>query len=130
MSIWFRSGVTLHQKGRGIGGFFRGLASIFKPIVQSVGKTAIKAVKSKTAREIASNLSSQAIDSGLNMTKDLIQGGDLKKSFENEQENFKKVGMKIINDLQNKRKKQPNNLQHMVKKRKTTLKTMNQYEWL
>ena len=62
------------------------------------------------------------------MTKDLIQGGDLKKSFENEQENFKKVGMKIINDLQNKRKKQPNNLQHMVKKRKTTLKTMNQYE--
>ena len=123
MSIRFRSGVTLHQKGRGIGGFFRGLASIFKPIVQSVGKTAIKAVKSKTAREIASNLSSQAIDSGLNMTK-----GDLKKSFENEQENFKKVGMKIINDLQNKRKKQPNNLQHMVKKRKTTLKTMNQYE--
>ena len=89
MTIYFRGG-ELRQKGRGIGGFFCGLASIFKPIVQSVGSTAIKAVKSKTAREIASSLADQAIDSSLNMTKDLIRGGDLKQSLENEHQAFKK----------------------------------------
>lgn len=127
MTIYFRGG-ELRQKGRGVGGFFRGLASIFKPIVQSVGTTAIKAAKSKTARQIASSLAEQALDSSLNMTKDLIRGGDLKQSLEHERQAFKNVGVDIIQNLQN-RKRKKTSIKRAPKKMKkqTTLKSMKRY---
>ena len=100
MGVNFRGG-ELVQKGRGIGGFFRSLASIFKPIVKTVGSSVVKAVKSDTAKDIANTLATQAIDSSLNMSKDLIMGNDLKQSFQNEQEHFKERGGEIIENYKN-----------------------------
>ena len=104
MTVNFRGG-ELVQKGRGIGGFFRSIASIFKPLVKSVGSSVVKAVKSDTAKDIASTLASQAVDSSLNMSRDLIFGNDLKQSFQNEREQFKERGGEIIQKLQNRNKR-------------------------
>ena len=144
MGIHFRGG-ELQQKGRGIGGFFRGLAALFKPIMKSVGLNAVKAVKSRTAKKIASTLAKQSVDSGLNMTRDIINGRSLKDSFEHESQAFKNSGVKIIDTLQKKNKKwgraqnnqpkkrkrdrgnQPKNRPRKIRKR-ITLKSMRQYE--
>ena len=142
MPIHFRGG-ELQQKGRGIGGFFRGLAALFKPIMKSVGLNAVKAVKSQTAKKIASTLAKQSVDSGLNMTRDIINGRSLKDSFEHESQAFKNSGVKIIDTLQKKNKKwvraqnqskkrkrdqnQPKNRPRKIRKR-ITLKSMRQYE--
>ena len=130
MGVHFRGG-EFHQKGRGIGGFFRGLAAIFKPMMKSAGSNVVKAVKSRTAKEIASSLAKQSIDSSLNMTRDLINGGSLKDSMEHERRALKNVGVKIIGNLQKrnrKRKKSPYKNQPKKTKRSVTLKSMRRYE--
>ena len=128
MTVHFRGG-ELYQKGRGIGGFFRGLAAIFKPMMKSVGANVVSAMKSKTAKQIASTLAKQSVDSGLNMTRDLITGGSLKDSLEHEHQAFKNVGVKIIDGLQkrgNKRKRSQNQPKKI--RRRVTLKSMKRYE--
>ena len=130
MGVQFRGG-ELVQKGKGIGGFFRGLASIFKPLVKSVGKTVIKAAKSETGRDIASALASQAIDSSLNMGRDLIAGNDLKKSFHSEGDNFKKTGKDILNMIQKRADSKKPKIQpkkRRIKRKHVTLQSMNRYE--
>ena len=130
MGVHFRGG-EFHQKGRGIGGFFRGLAAIFKPMMKSAGSNVVKAVKSRTAKEIASSLAKQSIDSSLNMTRDLINGSSLKDSMEHESRDLKNVGVKIIGNLQKrnrKRKKSPYKNQPKKTKRSVTLKSMRRYE--
>ena len=136
MSIHFRGG-ELQQKGKGIGGFFRGLLNIFQPIAKNIGSTVVKAVKSDTAKSIAKTLGEQALDSSMNMTRDLIQGNDVKDSFNRERENFKRTGTDIVENLQKKMFKKhtlspvspPNKFPRKVKapKRKVTLKTMKKY---
>ena len=132
MAIQFRGGDSLVQKGRGIGGFFRGIAALFRPLFKSAGTTVVKAVKSKTARNIAKQLADQAIDSSLNMSHDMLSGNDLKKSMETERENFRNVGVNIIDNLQNKKRRkkrieiQPKKLKKL--KRGVNLKSMERYE--
>ena len=46
MTIYFRGG-ELQQKGKGIGGFFRGLINLFRPMVKSVGQTVARAATQK-----------------------------------------------------------------------------------
>ena len=136
MSIHFRGG-ELQQKGKGIGGFFRGLLNIFRPIAKNIGSTVVKAAKSDTAKAIAKTLGEQALDSSMNMTRDLIQGNDLKDSFNRERENFKRTGTNIIDDWQTrmfKSQKLPVSPSKKVlrkvntPKRKVMLKTMKKYE--
>lgn len=128
MGIQFRGG-ELQQKGKGIGGFFRGLVNFFRPMVKSVGNSVVKAATSNTAKSIAKTLGEQALDSTMNMTKDMLQGNDLKESLHREIGNFKRTGLDIVDNLQTKRfrgsgvKKRLN-----PPKRKVTLKQMNRYE--
>ena len=133
MAIQFRGGDTLIQKGKGIGGFFRHIASIFKPLFKSAGNTVVKAAKSSTARHIAKELADQAIDSSLNMSRDMLSGNDLKQSFDNEKQAFKNVGVSIIDRLQNKKGKKrriENQPKNKLKKlqRGVNLKSMERYE--
>ena len=107
MTIYFRGG-ELQQKGKGIGGFFRGLINLFRPMVKSVGQTVARAATSKTAKTIAKTLGEQALDSGLNITKDVMYGNDLKQSLEREKQNFKRSGGDIIDELQSSLKKKKN----------------------
>ena len=91
-----------------------------------------KAIKSKTAQQIASSLAAQAIDSSLKMTKDLIWGGDLKQSWENQCQAFKNVGADIIDNLQQgTRKRRRDGARNAPKKLKkhTTFQSMKHYEW-
>ena len=67
MTLRFRGGARL-QRGRGFGGILRVLKSVFSPIVRSIGKTAVKAAKSKTGKLIGNKIKEQAIDSALNLT--------------------------------------------------------------
>ena len=137
MSIQFRGG-ELQQKGRGIGGFFRGLLSIFRPMAKNIGNSVVKAATSDTAKSIAKSLGEQAIDSSLNMTKDLMQGNDLKDSFNRERENFKRTGSNIVDNIQKKIIKKRKSFSSPretklvrslnVPKRKITLKSMRKYE--
>ena len=132
MTVNFRGG-EIQQKGKGIGGFFRGLINLFRPMVKSVGQSVVKAARSKTAKSIARTLGEQALDSGLNITKDVLYGNDLKQSMLREKENFKRSGGDIIDelrssvnkkkrvDVRNIKKKSPN-------KKKLTLRDMKKYD--
>ena len=66
MSLRFRGGETL-QRGRGIGGLLRLVKSVFSPLVQTAGKTIVKAAKSKAGKAIINEVKDQAIDSGLRL---------------------------------------------------------------
>ena len=134
MSIHFRGG-ELQQKGKGIGGVFQGLLNIFRPLAKNIGSSVVKAASSNTAKSIAKTLGEQVLDSGMNMTRDLIHGNDLKDSFSRERENFKKAGTDIVDELQTKmfkkRKLIPKQGKRKVnepKRKKVTLKSMRKYE--
>ncbi len=126
MSIQFRGG-ELQQKGKGIGGFFRGLVNFFKPMMKSVGNSVVKVATSDTAKSIAKTLGEQALDSTMNMTKDVLHGNDLQDSFHREIDNFKRTGVDIVDNLQSKRVRAGMKNQNSPK-RKVTLKTMKRYE--
>ena len=77
-------GGDLHQRGRGIGGFFRAIGSLFKPLMKSAGKTIVKAATSKAGKAIGESLKEQAINSAVNMTADVLRGNDLQESVSRE----------------------------------------------
>ena len=83
MSLRFSGGYPI-QRGRGIGGLLRTVASFFKPIIKTIGKTAVKAVKSDTGKMIGKTLKEQAVSSALNLTADALRGNDLKESLRHE----------------------------------------------
>lgn len=72
------------QKGRGIGGLLRAVAGFFKPILQTVGRTAVKAVRSNTGKMITNAVKDQALSSASNMLSDALRGNDLHESIQNE----------------------------------------------
>lgn len=82
-SLRFSGGYPI-QRGRGIGGLLRTVVSIFKPVAKTIGKSAVKAVKSDTAKMIGQSLKEQAINSALNLTSEAIRGNDLNESLKNE----------------------------------------------
>lgn len=105
MSIHFRGG-ELQQKGKGIGGFFRAVGSVLKPFLISIGRTALTAAKSNTGKAIRKAISDQALDSALNMTKDVLAGGSLSNSVEQETSDIKSKTINAINKFQKRRKQQ------------------------
>ena len=121
MAITFRGG-ELVQKGKGLGGFFRGLIHLFKPTLKRLGQSAVKTITSDTAKNIARHLGTQALDSTLNLTKDVILGNDMKQSFQRERQQFKETGAKLF------KKRKQNTTKPSKKRRRVTLKTMKRYE--
>ena len=105
MSIHFRGG-ELQQKGKGIGGFFRAIGSVLKPFLLSIGRTAVTAAKSKTGKAIRKAISEQALDSAMNMTKDVLGGNSLKDSYNKEATEIKSKAINAISKVQKRRKQQ------------------------
>ena len=124
--IHFRGG-EIQQKGKGIGVFFRGLINMLRPVARSVGSSLARAATSKTAKDIATSLGEQAIDSTLNMTKDYLNGNDMKHSIDRETGEFSKRGSEIIEQVQTKRRR-GNQPQKKAPKKRPTLKMMRKYE--
>ena len=124
--IHFRGG-EIQQKGKGIGGFFRGLINMLRPVARSVGSSLARAATSYTAKDIAKTLGEQAIDSKLNMTKDYLNGNNMKHSIDRETGEFRKRGSEIIEQVQTKRRRRDQPINNVPKKR-TTLKLMRKYD--
>ena len=80
-TINFRGG-EIQQKARGIGGFSCGLINLISPEARSEESSHAKAETSVTAKDLAKTLREQAIDSALNITKDLINGNDMRHSLD------------------------------------------------
>ena len=94
MSLHFRGG-ELQQKGKGIGGFFRIVSSVLKPLVKRVGQSVLNAATSSTGKAIRA-ISEQALQSTLNMTHDYLSGNSLSESLENEKKNIKEKAKTIL----------------------------------
>ena len=124
--IHFRGG-EIQQKGKGIGGFFCGLINMLRPVARSVGSNLARAATSNTAKDIAKTLGEQAIDSTLNMTKDYLNGNDMKHSFDRETGEFRKRGSEVIEQVQTKRRRRDQPMKKAPKKR-STLKLMRKYD--
>ena len=124
--IHFKGG-EIQQKGKGIGGFFRGLINMLRPVARSVGSSLARAASSYTAKDIAKTLGEQAIDSTLNMTKDYLNGNDMKHSFDRETGEFRKRGSEVIEQVQTKRRRRDQPMKKAPKKR-STLKLMRKYD--
>ena len=124
--IHFRGG-EIQQKGKGIGGFFRGLINMLRPVARSVGSSLARAATSNTAKDIAKTLGEQAIDSTLNMTKDYLNGNDMKHSFDRETGEFRKRGSEVIEQVQTKQRRRDQPMKKAPKKR-STLKLMRKYD--
>ena len=95
MSLHFRGG-ELQQKGKGIGGFFRIVSSVLKPLLKRVGQSVLTAATSSTGKAIGRAISEQALESTLNMTNDYLSGNSLTESFENEKKNLKNKAKEIL----------------------------------
>ena len=84
MGDFFRGGERI-QRGKGIGGWLRLASKLFTPLKN----VAQKVLSSKTGKKVISSVKEQAIDSSINLAKDLAAGKDLKSSINDEMENVK-----------------------------------------
>ena len=104
MPLRFNGGERL-QRGRGIGGIFRFLKSIFAPAAKTVGKSIIGAVKSSSGKKILNVLKDQVIDSSVNLAQDVLKGNDIKKSLQDEVNDLKSSLSSVMTELGKNRKR-------------------------
>ena len=101
MGIQFRGGQRF-QRGRGIGGLLRMAKSLFKPVLNTVGKV----LKSNTGKAIGHAIKEQAIETGTNLLTDAIKGNNMQEGLKREQNNIKARAAKEIEELKNRRKRE------------------------
>ena len=104
MPLKFVGGEQL-QRGRGIGGIFRFIKSIFAPAVKTVGKSVVGAVKSTTGKKILKVLKDQAIDTTMNLAQDVLKGNNVKSSLQDEVNDLKTNLSSLITELRKTRKR-------------------------
>ena len=85
MSFRFSGGERV-QRGRGVGGFMKIASRLFYPVVN----IAKKALQSKTGRKIVDAVKEQAIDSSINIAKEIASGKNVNQSLKDEFKNVKK----------------------------------------
>lgn len=111
-------GNELLQRGKGLGGFFRGIMSGIRAAAPAIGRTLARAATSDTAKK----LGAQALDSVANITKDVLQGNDLTDSMDREATAFRETGANIISDMQDRRKRKSSTPYPEGQKKKNKLK--------
>ena len=85
----YHKGVLL-QKGRGIGGVFNSLFRTLLPIGKAVLKSSPKIIKTTAKSPLGRKLRKSAQKVALNTAKNLVESGDIKKTFKKSIEDFKK----------------------------------------
>ena len=118
MGTFFRGGERI-QRGRGIGGVLRMATKLFTPLKNIVQKV----LSSDTGKKVISSVKDQAIDSSINLAKDLASGKNLKRSIademENVKDNVKRKAVDIgIDFLKDKKKKHPKTKKKVTRKSK------------
>ena len=108
MGAFFWGGERV-QRGKGLGGFIRLASKLFTPLK----KVAQKALTSNTGKKVVKE---QAIDSSINLAKDIASGKDLKTSLKDELSNIKgaakrkaiDIGLDILESQKKKKPKKQN----------------------
>ena len=111
MGAFFWGGERV-QRGKGLGGFIRLASKLFTPLK----KVAQKALTSNTGKKVVSAVKEQAIDSSINLAKDIASGKDLKTSLKDELSNIKgaakrkaiDIGLDILESQKKKKPKKQN----------------------
>ena len=111
MGAFFWGGERV-QRGKGLGGFIRLASKLFTPLK----KVARKALTSNTGKKVVSAVKEQAIDSSINLAKDIASGKDLKTSLKDELSNIKgaakrkaiDIGLDILESQKKKKPKKQN----------------------
>ena len=84
MGLYF-TGSDRIQRGRGIGGLLKIASKLFAPLASFTKK----ALTSKVGEKVVKAVKKQAIDSSINIAKDLAAGKNVKESLKSEFENAK-----------------------------------------
>ena len=116
MGTFFRGGERI-QRGKGIGGVLRIASKLFTPLKNIVQK----ALSSDTGKKVISSVKEQAIDSSINLAKDLASGKNLKRSITDEMENVKANAKRKAIDI---------GIDLLKAKKKTQSKTKNKISML
>ena len=85
-------------------------------ILQTVGRTAVKAVRSNTGKMITNAVKDQALSSASNMLSDALRGNDLHESIQNEVVATKKTFGDTIENAVAARKREAHPLRNFPKK--------------
>ena len=93
----------LIQSGRGIGGLFRSLIRVMKPVASTIAKTSAsglkQAAKSKLAKDLSKDLLKTGAKTAIESLNDLAEGKKISSS--NVENNFKKLGKKSLKRASN-----------------------------
>ena len=117
----------LVQSGRGIGGLFRSLFRVIRPVAKTIAKSSMPILKKAAKSKIVKDLSKDALKAGAQSAIDTLNDvADGKKiSTDNLTKNFKKLGKtslkRATNTLENAILKEPpsKKKKKYVKKKKT-----------
>ena len=100
----YHRGVFL-QKGRGIGGIFSSLFRTLLPIGKAIIKSTPAIVKNTAKGPIGRKIRKSATKVALNTAKNLIESGDINKTFKKKFRRFKKRSIKGFKKLKRIQKK-------------------------
>jgi hypothetical protein len=116
MGMYF-AGTDRIQRGRGIGGLLKLASKLFTPLASFTKK----ALTSKVGEKVVKAVKKQAIDSSINIAKDLAAGKNVKESlkseFENAKQNSKRKALETGSDYLESQLKS-----HSAKKKKNNKK--------
>ena len=99
----------LIQKGRGIGGVFNSLFRTLLPIGKAVIKSSPKIIKSAAKSPLGKKLRKSAKKVALNTAKNLMESGDINKTFRKSIEDSKKEISNALQPSEKTRKRKLNN---------------------
>ena len=112
----YHKGVLL-QKGRGIGGVFNSLFRTLLPIGKAVLKSSPKIIKTTAKSPLGRKLRKSAQKVALNTAKNLVESGDIKKTFKKSIEDSKKEVANALNSTKSPRKRKQNIQSHCKPKK-------------
>ena len=112
----YHKGVLL-QKGRGIGGVFNSLFRTLLPIGKAVLKSSPKIIKTTAKSPLGRKLRKSAQKAALNTAKNLVESGDIKKTFKKSIEDSKKEVANALNSTESPRKRKRNIQSHCKPKK-------------
>lgn len=87
---------NLHFTGRGFGGIFRGLARLFKPLINFLSPTVKRAVQSQTGQKLLKQAKKSAVRAAISTSSDILNGENVKNSIGN---NLKKASNDVLHNM-------------------------------
>ena len=94
---YFDSGNSLPvQRGTGIGQIFSSMYNSIVPLVKSAMGLGKRVIKSEIGQKAVKSIKKRAMDAGLNVVNDALQGENILESTKSE---LKKAGGKVIEDV-------------------------------